>query len=269
MPEVVKRNLGRKKPLLVLLRQENSTPGRAGELLRRKGFDLDIRRPTLGEALPETLDGHSGVISFGGPMSANDPDIFIKREIDWLSVPLAENRPYLGICLGAQMLVKNLGGKVAAAEGGITEIGWYPLRSTREGERILLNWPKMVYHFHREGLDLPKDATLLAKGNAYRNQAFRYGENAWGIQFHPELTLSMMRRWVVKGAHRFSLPNAQQGPEHLNGRLLYDKALRAWFNSFLDIVFTENGINQRKESGGSGSSYRISEQVNEKSAELY
>lgn len=261
MPEVIKKNLGRKRPILVILRQENSTPGRAGELLRRKGFDLDIRRPTLGEALPETLDGHSGVISFGGPMSANDPDIFTKREIDWLSVPLAENRPYLGICLGAQMLIKNLGGNVTAAKGEITEIGWYPLRSTGEGGRILPNWPKMVYQFHSEGFDLPKDVTLLAEGDAYRNQAFRYGENAWGTQFHPELTLSMMRRWVVKGAHRFSMPNAQQGPEHLNGRLLYDKALRAWLNSFLDIVFTENDINQRKESGGSGSSDRISEQI--------
>lgn len=261
MPEVSKKNPGRKRPILVILRQENSTPGRAGELLRRKGFDLDIRRPTIGEALPETLGGHSGVISFGGPMSANDPGSFIKREIDWLSVPLAENRPYLGICLGAQMLIKNLGGNITAAEDEITEIGWYPLRSTVEGERILPNWPKMVYQFHTEGFDLPKDVTLLAEGDAYHNQAFRYGENAWGTQFHPELTLSMMRRWVLKGAHRFSMPNAQQGPEHLNGRLLYDKALRAWFNNLLDIVFAETAINQSEDSDGPGSSDIYSGQI--------
>jgi GMP synthase (glutamine-hydrolysing) len=228
-----------KRPILVILRQEASTPGRAGRLLRWKGFDLDIRRPTIGEALPDTLEGHAGVISFGGPMSANDPDINIKREIEWLSVPLSENRPYLGICLGAQMLVKQLGGQVAAADGEITEIGWYPIRSTGEGEQHLPGWPKMVYHFHREGFELPKDAILLAEGDAYPTQAFKYGQKAWGIQFHPELTLAMMRRWVVKGAHRFSLPNAQQGPEHLNGRELYDKAVRSWFNNMLDIVFTE------------------------------
>lgn len=239
MSEEITKNRSRKRPVLVILRQESSTPGRAGALLRRKGFDLDIRRPSLGDTLPETLDGHAGVISFGGPMSANDPDSHIKREIDWLSVPLAENRPYLGICLGAQMLVKNLGGSVAAGEGEITEIGWYPLKATDAGERILPKWPKMVYHFHREGFDLPKDAILLAEGDAYRNQAFKYGEKAWGIQFHPELTLAMMRRWVDRGSYRFSMPNAQQGPEHLNGRLLYDKPLRAWFNSFLDTVFTE------------------------------
>jgi GMP synthase (glutamine-hydrolysing) len=226
-----------KRPILVILRQAASTPGRAGDLLRRKGFKLDIRRPTIGESLPETLQGYAGVISFGGPMSANDPDINIKREIDWLSIPLTENCPYFGICLGAQMLVKQLGGKVAAAAGEITEIGWYPLKSTEAGERILPAWPNMVYHFHREGFELPQGSTLLAEGDAYRNQAFRYGENAWGVQFHPELTLSMMRRWVVKGAHRFSLPNAQQGEQHLNGRLLYDKALRNWLNRFIDIVF--------------------------------
>lgn len=243
MPEVTKKNLDRKRPILVILRQENSSPGRAGDFLRSKGFSLDIRRPTLGEALPKTLEGHSGVISFGGPMSANDSDIFIKREIDWLSVPLSENRPYMGICLGAQMLIKNLGGNITSAQDGSTEIGWYPLRPTAEGESILPDWPEMVYQFHTEGFDMPKDTILLAEGDAYPNQAFRYGENAWGTQFHPELTESMQRRWAVQGAHRFSMPNAQQAPEHLNGRVLYDKAVSAWLNSFLDIVFTENGIN--------------------------
>lgn len=237
MPEKTKRNHGRKRPILTILRQASSTPGRAGQFLNDRGFALDIRRPALGDPLPETLDEHAGVISFGGPMSANDPEI--KREIDWLPVPLAEKRPYLGICLGAQTLVKSLGGKIAAADGEITEIGWYPIKATDEGERVLPDWPGMVYHFHREGFELPKGAILLAEGDAYRNQAFRYGEKAWGVQFHPELTLAMQIRWVRKGSHRFSLPNAQKGRDHLKGRLLYDTAVRKWFNKFLDVVFTE------------------------------
>lgn len=98
----------------------------------------------------------------------------------------------------------------------------------------------MVYQFHREGFDLPSGATLLARGtNAYPNQAFRYGENAWGIQFHAELTLMMMQRWVVRGAHRFVLPGAQQGRDHLEGRMRYDAPLRAWLWRFLDCVFRE------------------------------
>lgn len=239
MSEHTRIRRAKKRPILAILRQSASTPGRAGKLLRDKGFELDIRRPLCGDPLPDTLIGHAGVIAFGGPMSANDPDPNIKREIDWLSVPLKENRPYMGICLGAQMLAKNLGCTVKKAEGDITEIGWYPIKATAEGERLMPDWPRMVYHFHIEGFELPKDALLLAEGDVYPNQAYRYGDKAWGVQYHPELTLAMQRRWAVKGAHRFHLPNAQQGPEHLRGRVLHDKPLREWLNGFLNLVFTE------------------------------
>jgi GMP synthase (glutamine-hydrolysing) len=225
-----------KRPVLVVLHQERSSPGRVGQMLIERGHALDIRRPALGERLPETLAEHAGAVVFGGPMSANDPDDFVKAEIDWLDVPLRENRPYLGICLGAQMLVRNLGGKVDARKDGQAEIGWYPLHPTEKG-RLLMHWPQMVYHFHREGFDLPHGADLLAEGDAYPNQAFRYGENAWGLQFHAELTRAMMQRWVVHGEHRFVMPNAQKGREHLEGRMLFDGALKAWLSQFLDVVF--------------------------------
>lgn len=224
------------KPILIVLHQERSSAGRVGQMLSARGFPLDIRRPVLGDHLPETLEQHSGAIVFGGPMSANDPDEAIRREIDWLAVPLSENKPYLGICLGAQMLVRHLGGQVLEHPEGLTEIGWYPLRPTEEGAR-LMRWPSTVYHFHREGFTLPNGATLLATADDYENQAFRYGGNAWGVQFHGELTQAMMQRWVVHGAHRFDLPGAQTGREHLNGRLLHDGPLRQWLAEFLDLIF--------------------------------
>lgn len=222
--------------ILVVLHQERSSPGRVGLMLEQAGFALDIRRPVLGDPLPDTLERHVGAIVFGGPMSANDEDEGIRREIEWLKVPLSENKPYLGICLGAQLLVRHLGGKVEAHPDGLTEIGWYPLRPTPEGA-ALMNWPSMVYHFHREGFDLPRDATLLATADDYENQAFRFGENAWGVQFHGELTQAMMHRWVVHGAHRFDLPGAQQGRDHLHGRMIHDGPLRAWLAEFLSMIF--------------------------------
>ena len=79
----------------------------------RSAITLDIRRPRFGDPLPETLDGHAGAVIFGGPMSANDPDDYVRREIDWIAVPLREQRPFLGICLGAQMLARQLGARVA------------------------------------------------------------------------------------------------------------------------------------------------------------
>ena len=224
------------RPILVILHQERSTAGRVGQLLMAKGFRLDIRRPALGDDLPDTLDAHSGAVVFGGPMSANDNEAYVRREIDWLSVPLSENRPYLGICLGAQMLARHLGAKVVGNHDGSVEIGWYPLHSTNHG-RLLMNWPSMVYQFHREGFELPHGAELLAKGDLYPNQAFRYGKKAYGVQFHAELTRMMMQRWVVHGADRFTLPSAQPGHMHLEGRMLHDRALKAWLVEFLDIVF--------------------------------
>ncbi len=230
------RSLSGRGPILIVLHQERSSHGRVGKMLLEKGFSLDVRRPVLGEALPSTLADHAGAVVFGGPMSANDPLDYVKAEVDWLRIPLKEDRPFLGICLGAQMLVRHLGGKVQAREDGKTEIGWYPINPTERG-RLLMHWPRMVYHFHREGFDLPRGAELLAKGDTYPNQAFRYGRNAWGLQFHAELTRAMMQRWVVHGAHRFVMPNAQQGREHLEGRMLFDAPLKAWLSDFLDIVF--------------------------------
>ncbi|WP_438751489.1 glutamine amidotransferase [Pararhizobium sp. O133] len=227
-------------PVLIILHQERSSPGRVGQILLEKGFSLDIRRPVLGDPLPRTLEKHAGAIVFGGPMSANDDEDYIRREIDWLSVPLSENKPFLGICLGAQMLVRHLGGLVAPHREGMTEIGWYPLHTTEKG-RALMDWPSMVYQFHREGFDLPRGAELLAAGSTYPNQAFRYGENAWGIQFHGELTRVMMHRWVVHGAHRFDLPGAQIGRAHLEGRMDYDAPLRAWMDRFLTHIFQRQG----------------------------
>ncbi|MBX3579144.1 MAG: glutamine amidotransferase [Rhizobiaceae bacterium] len=230
------RETGPRPRILVVLHQEMSSPGRVGHLLMEAGFDLDILRPPLGDALPETLERHAGAVVFGGPMSANDGDEFVKRETDWLAVPLNEDRPFLGICLGAQMLVNHLGGKVEGHGDGLVEIGWYPIRPTEDGA-ALMQWPEMVYQFHREGFSLPKDATLLATADAYPNQAFRYGSNAWGVQFHAELTAVMMHRWVVRGAHRFELPGAQQGRDHLGGRLIWDLHLRRWLGEFLERIF--------------------------------
>jgi GMP synthase (glutamine-hydrolysing) len=102
-----------------------------------------------------------------------------------------------------------------------------------------MHWPEMVYQFHREGFSLPSDAVLLASSDSYPNQAFRYGDNAWGIQFHAELTRVMMQRWVVRGAERFVLPGAQPGRDHLGGRLIWDMHLKRWLDEFLVKIFGE------------------------------
>ncbi|WP_137387845.1 glutamine amidotransferase [Rhodoligotrophos defluvii] len=219
--------------ILIVVHQASSSPGRVGLMLRERGYELDIRRPCLGCPLPERLDDHAGVVIFGGPMSANDCDAFIAREIDWIGVPLKEDKPFLGICLGAQMLSRHLGGAVTPHPEGLVEIGYYPIYPTPLGQ-TLFHWPSHVYHWHREGFSLPAGAELLARGAHFENQAFRYGRKAFGIQFHPEITLQMLHRWTVRGAPRFELPNAQPRRAHFEGRRLYDAAVRVWLARFLD-----------------------------------
>ncbi len=223
---------GTRPKVLIVVHQETSTPGRIGNWLRTSGYDLDVRRPPLGHDLPETLEGYFGAVVFGGPMSANDDDEFIGREIDWINVPLKEKKPFIGVCLGAQMMVKTLGGDVSEHPDGHVEIGYYPIRPTQAGQS-LGEWPGHVYQWHREGCSLPSDATLLATNDVFENQAFVYQQNAFGIQFHSELTLAMMHRWTIHGRHRFELKGAQQREQHFEGRKLHDRPLHQWLDRFM------------------------------------
>jgi len=238
-----------RRPVLIILHQEHSTPGRVGQMLTAMGYRLDIRRPALGDALPHNTRDHAGVAIFGGPMSANDPDAFIKREIEFIEVPLKEETPFLGICLGAQMLAKSIGGRVAPHPEGKVEIGYYDLAPTPEGER-LIDWPRKVYQWHREGFETPQGTERLATGHHYEEQAFRVGRNAFGIQFHPELTLAMLYRWTTRGHARMSLPGARKRSDHFSGRAVHDAPVKDWLRRFLDRWPT--GDWRESGEGGSG-----------------
>ncbi len=224
------------RKILIVVHQEQSTPGRVGLKLAARGYELDICRPCLGDPLPASLDDHAGVIVFGGPMSANDGDEleFIRREIDWLEVPLKEGVPLFGICLGAQLLARQLGAKVCPHPQDHAEIGYYPIAPTPAGAKMG-PWPSHVYQWHREGFQLPDGAISLATGpGSFDQQAYKYGETSYCIQFHPEVTLAMMHRWTVRAAHRFVLPNVRPRHTHFTDRMAYDAAVDTWLERFLD-----------------------------------
>ncbi len=223
-----------KPRILVVLHQEHSTPGRIGHWLVEHGCTLDIRRPRFDDPLPATMDDHAGAVIFGGPMSANDPDDYVRREIDWIGVPLKARKPFLGICLGAQMLAKHLGAKVYVHPRGRAEIGYYPLRPTDAGLTLSSEpFPGHVYHWHREGFDLATGAELLAEGDDFAVQAMRYGTNALGLQFHPEVTYQMICRWSVLAADRMGAPGAQNAHLHRAGWHQHDPAFGRWSRAML------------------------------------
>ncbi len=232
-PMISPRQAHSKQPVLIILHRLESEPGSVGQYLRANGIPLDIRRPRFGDALPRTMAGHAGAIVFGGPMSANDPDAYIKKEIDWIGVPLSEGKPVLGICLGAQMLAKHLGGKVRAHHAERFEAGYEPI-VTRDEALTLGPWPSHVYHWHGEGFSLAHGAVSLAEGAVFQNQAFQYGRCAFGVQFHPEITLAMIHRWIVRAAERLSQPGAQHPADHVKAHALHGAKLRAWTNQFLE-----------------------------------
>jgi len=243
----VMAGLARRPTVLIVLHQEHSTPGRVGFLLRAEDVRLDIRRPALGEPLPESLSAHDGVVVFGGPMGANDECEWVRREIDWLTVPLRENKPFLGICLGAQMLARALGARVFSYEDKRSEIGYFPISPTPAGDRLCTApFPRSVYQWHSDGFDLPAGAELLAEGGVdFPHQAYRYGA-AVGVQFHPEVTYHMMCRWTVRGSERLTRPGAQGRPRHLDGWFQHDGRVAAWLEGFLP-AWLEGRLGQARE----------------------
>jgi GMP synthase (glutamine-hydrolysing) len=222
------------QPVLIVLHQEHSSPGRVGHHFNTRGIPLDIRRPRYGDPLPDSLAEHAGAVIFGGPMSANDSDDFVRREIEWCEVPLEERKPFLGICLGAQMLARHLGARVCFHPEGKAEIGYYRLHPTDTGRAVCADWPDYVYQWHREGFELPAGSELLAAGDLFKVQAFRYGPAAYGIQFHAEVTHLMMCRWTTRGHERMALPGAKPRTEHFADRALFDPPIRLWLSNFLD-----------------------------------
>jgi GMP synthase (glutamine-hydrolysing) len=227
------------QPVLIVLHQEHSTPGRIGNALEQLGHPLDVRRPRFGDPLPPTMADYAGAIIFGGPMSANDEDDFIRREIDWIAVPLKEDKPFLGVCLGAQMCARQLGGKVFKHPRGHAEIGYYPIRPTPAGLALVEDWPECVYLWHREGFDCPNGAELLAEGDTFEVQAIRFGP-AYALQFHPDVTHAMMHKWTTRGHDRMTLPGARPRDTHFADRAVYDYSARAWLNVFLERWLAAN-----------------------------
>jgi len=224
---------GAPRTILAVLHQEASETGRVGTALLSLGYQLEICRPICGETLPRQLDAYAGVVVFGGPMSANDEHLEgIRAELDWIPTALAAETPFLGICLGGQLLSRALGGSVAPHPDGLFEIGFYDIESSRGGCE-LFPAPARFYQFHGEGFTLPAGCERLATGGFFENQAFRHGGNAYGLQFHPEVTAPMLRQWTTMVAHRLTLPGAQCRKTQWAEAAAYDAVATAWLQNFL------------------------------------
>jgi GMP synthase (glutamine-hydrolysing) len=221
------------KRILVIVHQETSDAGRVGRVLHECGYQLDRCCPAIGHSLPE-IDHYDGTIVFGGPMSANDDTEleFIRRELDWIPSVLAAQKPYLGICLGAQLLARVLGATVAPHTDDRREIGYASIQPVGLPHNPLANLTH-VYHWHKEGFTLASGAVLLATGNVFPHQAFCYDHTAYGLQFHPEITSEMIDRWTSQAADQMGFPDAQPYAEQHKHHAAHAATVEDWLRKFL------------------------------------
>ena len=228
------------KKILFIFHKSTTNPGPVGKLLTQRGYELDIRVPKEGDRLPSTMNDHEAAISFGGSMSVNNSETlpFIRTELDWIPTVLESEKPFLGICLGAQLLARVLGAKVATHPQGTAEIGYHPIIPTEAGSRYFES-SLSFYHWNSEGFELPSDAVKLASGEMFENQAFRYGQNAYGVQFHPEISSSVLEEWVattdLETEEKLSLPGAQSWDEQMKNHLQYAPVVENWLDAFLSL----------------------------------
>tara|TARA_Y100000590_G_C15603720_1_gene971133 strand:- start:198 stop:896 length:699 start_codon:yes stop_codon:yes gene_type:complete len=224
------------KKALLVLHQKTSEAGDLENKLINRGFNLEYCRPALGDNLPEKLDDYGVIVIFGGPMSANDDYEFIKKEIEWIKLVIRSNIPFLGICLGAQILAKYLGCKVEKNLKEISEIGFYKIKPTSDGMKLFES-QNIFYQFHSEGFELPADCQLLAKGDVFYNQAFKY-KNCYGFQFHPEVNFYLHLKWIflvlIKKPHILFSKGAQNIFYQLQLRIKHNKSISNWLDNFLD-----------------------------------
>lgn len=206
-----------------------------GEYFAARGHH-QIKRfcPLAGCILPSQDDFDAAVV-FGGNMSVNDNLPALQLELDWIREVVERGKPYLGICLGAQLLARAFGGVVTRHPEHYVEIGYFPVYPTIDGyNTIFQNAPERFYQWHNEGFTLPEGAVKLASSDLYPNQAFRIGQSAFAFQFHPEAHQAQMECWFERSADQ--LQNA--GAQTLDAQIRYREALldhtRQWLESFLD-----------------------------------
>ncbi len=186
--------------VLVLQHVKSEGFGIIGKLLMQKGIGADFIKIFGSQKIPRDMKGYDGLVVLGGPMGVYEEDIypFIKDEISLIKNAIKNNIPILGVCLGAQLLAKAAGANVY--KGKKKEIGWYKVELTDEGKRdgLFIGLPDgfTVLQWHGDTFDISETGKCLASSELFPNQIIKVGKNAYGLQFHLEVTEEMVREWI-------------------------------------------------------------------------
>jgi GMP synthase (glutamine-hydrolysing) len=236
--------------VLVLQHIACEPPGVYEDVIRERGAAIHRVELDEGEGLPDWRE-FSAIVAMGGPMSVND-----EEELPWLRAEKAliadavrAGVPFFGACLGSQLLAASLGGEVGP--GPEPEVGILPVYITDDGEDdpVFTGLPRELptLQWHGDTFSLPEGAVLLASSPAYPNQAFRWGDRAYAVQFHLEVSREMAEEWARVPAYADALadvlgPGAapalvDQLAARAEGMLAHGRAL---FERWLDLVPAED-----------------------------
>jgi GMP synthase-like glutamine amidotransferase len=191
--------------VLALIHIPDAHPGVFGQTVRDLGHELEECSLPLGAPPPAALDKYDAVMVFGGTMDVHEQaeHPWIRTEIDSLRKLLADRVPVMGICLGGQLLAVAAGASVSRTSE--PEIGWHDLDVTPQATNDplfgVLPARFTAFEWHSYGFTLPNAGTPLLRSRICL-QAFRVGDCAWGLQFHPEVTRQIVEQWLdAYGAH--------------------------------------------------------------------
>ena len=195
-----------KKIILAIQNDETDPPHLAGRWLMELGFEIRILRAYQGEKVPTSVpDEIAALMPLGGHMSATDDEVapWLPAERALLKDAIDRDIPIFAICLGTQLLAIAGGGNVERAEVG--EVGVYSINPTSADDQIFdFTTSLPVAQWHEDAVtELPDGATLLATSEVCANQIYRIGSKSYGVQFHPEIDLAIVKRWEADADNAF------------------------------------------------------------------
>ena len=186
--------------VLVVQHEDDDPIHRMGEWM---DVDLDVRRPYVGDELPDSLQGYAALVVMGGAMGAYDdatcPWLTTVKEL--IRQAATDRVPTLGICLGHQLATVALGGEVvrnpAGRQFGLYDVNWEPAAHLDELFSTVAT-PRRGAHWNDDIVTrLPEGAVLMARATTGEVQAARHAPTVWGVQWHPEVDEPLFRGWLV------------------------------------------------------------------------
>lgn len=196
-----------KKPIILAIQNdETDAPHLVGRWLEELGFEIQVLPAYAGEFVPTVVpEGIAALLPLGGHMNATEDHLhpWLAPERALLKDAIERDIPIFAICLGTQLLAVAGGGTVERAEVG--EVGIYEINRNETADSIFnFDAPVLAAQWHEDQVTkLPVGATLLASSELCANQIYRLGRNTYGVQFHPEIDLEVVKWWEAEADNAF------------------------------------------------------------------